>query len=414
MPSSFAGVTGPCPSCSVLIQAPFPVQQPPAQPVLYTAPPAPITPPPAAYLHREPTQPTAERVVLRPAPRQLPDRTEPIEAPTRIRRDPSGDTRPRNEPAIAPRDRGKRNAFLRFTLPVVFLCMTAGVIYGVNKVLSADRSSPATSEKSVTDLAKATGVKPIIKSGTSFEALTNDGTETLSVGSTGPTDSQVNTPAPPVDTGAKALELLEKFLAMKSLEERMPYLETKRSNEVLTASVLNRPLPEVLKISVSIREINSLEQVVDHFYNVDFADGNGGINPQTMLVRVRGEESPRVVVDPFLDLFGGKFAEFAAKPQKGSGTFLVIIAAGGRCYEDVPDPEKKLTMKIFTREDTKEIAKAYFGEQSSIGGMLRDEASGLGFGMAKACTVFMRWNLDDDPERPFLEALEIKALNWNP
>lgn len=46
--------------------------------------------------------------------------------------------------------------------------------------------------------------------------------------------------------------------------------------------------------------------------------------------------------------------------------------------------------------------------------MLRDENSGFSYGQPKSCTVLMRWNTEEDPVRPFLEALDIKALNWNP
>ena len=46
--------------------------------------------------------------------------------------------------------------------------------------------------------------------------------------------------------------------------------------------------------------------------------------------------------------------------------------------------------------------------------MLEDESSGLAYGQATACTVFMRWNIEDDPQNPFLEALDITSLNWNP
>ena len=227
-------------------------------------------------------------------------------------------------------------------------------------------------------------------------------------------ENQPEAPAPPVDSGIAALRLLEEFLEMKSLDERLPHLESKLGEAVLASSVLNGPLPEVLKTTVDIREINSIELVTDHYYHVDFANGEGGVNPQTMLVRTRGTAPPKVVVDPFLDLFGGRFERYAAEPTKEAGTFQVVISAGGKCYEDIPDAEKKITMKILAREDTKEITKAYFGEQSEIARMLKDENSGLSYGMAKACTVFMRWNLEDDPERPFLEALKITELNWNP
>lgn len=226
--------------------------------------------------------------------------------------------------------------------------------------------------------------------------------------------NQPEAPSPPIDSGIAALRLLEEFLEMKSLDERLPHLESKLGEAVLASSVLNGPLPEVLKTTVDIREINSIELVTDHYYHVDFADDEGGVNPQTMLVRTRGTAPPKVVVDPFLDLFGGRFERYAAEPTKEAGTFQVVISAGGKCYEDIPDAEKKITMKILTREDTKEIARAYFGEQSEIARMLQDENSGLSYGMTKACTVFMRWNMEDDPERPFLEALRITELNWNP
>lgn len=266
----------------------------------------------------------------------------------------------------------------------------------------------------------ASPVKPILPPDNSFEALTGEGTETLPVGDPDMPaigGNQTEPPSPPIDSGIAALRLLEQFLGMKSLDERLPHLESKRGEAILASSILNGPLPEALKIEVDIREINSIENVTDHYYKVDFADEEGGVSLQTMLVRTRGTAPPKVVVDPFLDLFGGGFARFAAEPTKEAGTFLVVISAGAPCYkdiDDVPDPENKLTMKIVSREDTKEIAKAYFGIHSEIGRMLRDETSGLSYGQTKACTVFMRWNLDEDPERPFLEALRITALNWNP
>ncbi|MEP2775774.1 MAG: hypothetical protein ABJQ29_04850 [Luteolibacter sp.] len=256
--------------------------------------------------------------------------------------------------------------------------------------------------------------------GDTFDSLTGGEevgtlpTDPLSMPEVGETDQDFPPEYQPVDGGIAALEVLEKFLAMSTLEERLPHLESKLMRAELAVSVLNAPLPEVLKITVDIRETNPIEQLIDYYYHVDFADGSDGVNPQTMLVRTRGGGDPVVVVDPFLDLFGGRFAEYAESPTAESGTFQVIISAGAFCYDDVPGPDKKFTLKILSREDTKEIAKAYFGKRSKIGDMLEDETSGLAYGQAKACTVFMRWNTDEDPQKPFLEALDLKALNWNP
>lgn len=232
----------------------------------------------------------------------------------------------------------------------------------------------------------------------------------------------VDAPPPPktppelraVDGGVKALALLEDFLAMKTLAERLPHIESKLREADLAGSVLDEPLPGVMKISVDVRETNAAEQIVDYYYLVDFSDAEGALNPQTLLVRSRGSGEPKVVVEPILDMFGGRLARYAEKPTPEAGTFQVIISAGAYCHDDVPAQDDKYTLKVLSREDTKEIAKAYFGKSSKIGQMLEDEASGLAYGQAKPCTVLMRWNMEENPDKPFLEALEIKALNWNP
>jgi len=58
---------------------------------------------------------------------------------------------------------------------------------------------------------------------------------------------------------------------------------------------------------------------------------------------------------------------------------------------------------------------AYFGKASELGETFMDGTRGLGLGKAKACTVMLSWNPNkDNPEHPFLEAIQLKALDWNP
>lgn len=312
---------------------------------------------------------------------------------------------------------------MRFLIPATFVLLSAGVMYGVMTFLKKDPlARAAKAEPSGLGEEKKPSVKRIIEpDGAGFQSLTENA-ENPSIPVSQPPmpvigDAGKESPpeVQPVDGGIAALALLEDFLAMKSLEERLPHVETKRPESELAGSVLDGPLPEVLSTTVDVRETNAIEQVIDYYYHVDFASGDGKANPQTMLVRTRGTSPPKVVVDPFIDLFGGRFAAYAAKPTEEAGTFQVIISAGAFCYdENVPHPEKKFTLKILAREDAKEITNAYFGKRSKIGDMLEDETSGLAYGQAKPCTVFMRWNTEEDPEKPFLEALDIKALDWNP
>ncbi len=309
--------------------------------------------------------------------------------------------------------RNRPRRFLRLLVPMLFVGLVFGVILGVKTFLQMDHSnSTETAEMGEV-------IRPIIAndSGDTFEDLTGEETAGgIPVGE--PPMPSISDPDPVgdpgVDPGIAAREMLEEFLEMKSLDERMPFIETQQDEAELVSSVLNGPLPEVQKITVDVRTTDPIEQLIDYYYYVDFADDDGGSTPQTMLVRTRGTQPPKVVVDPFLDLFGGRFARYAKTPVKEAGTFQVIISAGAFCYDEVPAPEKKYTLKILARDDAKEIAKAYFGKASKIGEMLEDESSGLAYGQATPCTVFLRWNIEDDPENPFLEALDIISLNWNP
>jgi hypothetical protein len=219
----------------------------------------------------------------------------------------------------------------------------------------------------------------------------------------------------PTTPGMVAMEVLEKFLAAKTLAERLPLIETQTPEAELANSCLAGPLPTTSRIEIDAQESNSVEQVVDFYHNVDFVVDGQPVNPQTLLVRTRGTAQPKVVVDPFLDTFGGRLAAFAKAPTDKAGVFQVTVSAVASCNdENVPNREKKLTLKLLSRDNTREIARAYFGRQSKIGEMLEDGTYSLSYGKAKACTVMLRWNADDNPAMPYLEALTIKALDWNP
>jgi len=216
-------------------------------------------------------------------------------------------------------------------------------------------------------------------------------------------------------TGVSSLRVLEKFLRTSTLAERLPMIESRLSEDELAKTCLAGPLKPAPNISTDVQESNALEKITDIFFHVDFQELDGAINPQTILVRTRGVAEPKVVVDPFLDLYGGRLAEYAKSPVEHAGDFQVIVSAGAFCYDDqVPNREKKRTLKLMSRDNSREIARAYFGKHSKIGEMLENHESGLRYGQAQACTVLLRWNTEEDPEKPYLEALLIRALDWNP
>ncbi len=309
-----------------------------------------------------------------------------------------------------------RKRLIRVMVPLLFIIPLVGVVFGVLTILKKPPASPLRLPTTQTEAPKASATNNFeIKN----EPLANP-SDALPVPA--PDFPEIVQPPPklpdgiePTDPGKEAEDALEKFLAAKSLSERLPLMETMTTESELAKSCLAKPLPVSSNIFPDFRETNAVEQVIDFYYNVDFDAGNNKLDPQTVLVRKRGGSDPKIVVDPFLDSFGGRLAHYARTPTEKAGIFQVIIYAVASCNdENVPNREKKLTLKLLPRDNSKEIARAYFGRQSKIGQMLEDGTYDLSFGKAKACTVMLRWNTEDRPETPFLEALDIKAFDWNP
>ena len=310
-----------------------------------------------------------------------------------------------------------RTRLTRFMLPLLFLTATGAVIFGVRTILNNQ-----TKDGAPKDAAKPASVMPILPESflppqTPREPEPNN---ILTLPVPPPeqpsiTESPQTPPDEPTTPGMVAMEVLDKFLAAKTLAERLPMIETQTPEAELAKSCLAGPLPATSRIEIDAQESNAVEQVVDFYHNVDFDADDRPINPQTILVRTRGTGGPKIVADPFLDSFGGRLAAYAKTPSDKAGVFQVTISAVASCNEEhVPNREKKLTLKLLPRDNTKEIARAYFGRQSKIGRMLEDGTYSLSYGKAKACTVMLRWNVEDKPDMPYLEAIDLKTLDWNP
>ena len=229
------------------------------------------------------------------------------------------------------------------------------------------------------------------------------------------------TPAPnlpeglePVSPWKDAEAVLEKFLSASSLAARLPIIETRTGSEELAASCLAGSLPAVRKMIPELRETNPVERVIDCYFTVEFEATDRPAQTVTILVRTRGTNPPVVVADPFLDTYGGRLAAYIAKPTDKSGVFQVVVYAVASCTDpSIPNRERKLTLKLLSSDNTREIARAYFGRQSKISEMLEDGNYSLNYGNAKACTVMLSWNTEDNPDQPYLEAIAIKSLDWN-
>ena len=212
-----------------------------------------------------------------------------------------------------------------------------------------------------------------------------------------------------------ATKVLEKFLTAQTLAERLPLVVTQTPEPILMKSCLAGTLPGAKEIYIEAIENNAAERVVNFYHHVTFETGKSGKKSQTILVQQRGDAVPMVMVDPFLDSYGGRLAEYAGTPCDQPGTFQVSILPLATCSEEsVPNREEKLTLKLLPQDDAKEIALAFFSKQSKIARTLEDGTYSLSYGKAKACTVMLRWNTKERPGSPYLEAVALKTLDWNP
>jgi len=420
VPRALAGVVGPCPSCKTSIRAPLPMpalaiqplQQPPAtqQPVQpQQAPQQPI------QQKSEASSSSVEPTVLHPDQQPLPSRT-PASKPYVASAQETNPTSTPPPPEPQPWQQNRHNPLLRLLLGLLFLIACGALIYGLLALLPDEKvqeqAKPAEIQLSPRTALPATPQKITPPSASTQAPSFNFSNPTLLSLSL---DGKAADETQKIMPGIVALEALGKFLTAKTLSERLPYIETKIPLAELENTLLAGELPAYRSILIDTQEANAVEMVLDIYYNVDFEGEDGKINPQTLLMRTRGSGQPKLVVEPFLDLFGGRLAEFASKPSSRAGTFQVIVSALATCTnEEVPNRDKKLTLKLLSRDNTREIAQAYFGRQSKIGMLLEDGSFSLSYGKAKACTVTLRWNTEEDPAKPYLEAIDLPRLDWNP
>jgi hypothetical protein len=370
VPRDLAGIVGPCPSCGSQIQAPL----------------APSAPAP----QREAT--ATEPSMLKPEPRQLPTRSAPPDVAARPMPEPLPSLERRRVIVSPKREHPYLRNLTRLLMLVMFLVASGALVYGVLTVLKRQPPPPAPAAP-----VRENTIPPAEAPAPDVE-----------------TTSQLPDGLEPVSPWKDAETTLEKFLAAESLAERLPIIETRTGAPELASSCLAAPLPAVRKMVPELRESNPVEHVIDCYFTVEFAATDRPSQAQTILVRTRGTSEPLVVADAFLDTYGGRLAAYASTPVDKSGLFQVIVYAVASCTDpSIPNREKKLTLKLLSSDNTKEIARAYVGRQSKISEMLEDGSYSLNYGNAKACTVMLRWNTEDNPGQPYLEAIAIKSLDWN-
>ena len=211
------------------------------------------------------------------------------------------------------------------------------------------------------------------------------------------------------DLITRSAGVLGRFLKANSLAERLPIIETGTPEADLARSILSKPLPIGSSFNSTEMRFNKIEGSADIVFAVTLMNESGTREVHLMVVRTRGSQEPKVVVDPFLDGFGGRLEAFVENQEEGEKVFRVVMSVFDFCTdESVPDHQSKYTVKMSTHVGGKDVAKAYFSGRSALAGKFPQTA--LPFGRSLGSTVVLRWTKG---ERPFIEVVDIKRLGWD-
>lgn len=212
-----------------------------------------------------------------------------------------------------------------------------------------------------------------------------------------------------------ANNVLDSFLTAKDAAARVALVEPAATEEELAATLLKGPLPEVARILPELAQRDAVEQFTDYPYRVSFFLQSGRNVDFTIVVRQRGDQAPKIFLPAFLDLAGGRLSAFAKEPNKSDPvTFHVILDPLSVCHdENIPGAERKITFKLLPSMFGKEITRAYVSSGSRFAQMVGDPNSSLRWGVRMRATITVQWNHTEDPQKPYLELMNISSLNWN-
>ncbi|GAA5482643.1 hypothetical protein [Haloferula sargassicola] len=387
VPASMAGVRGPCPICSAEIQAPLPAPPPPAEvPVPRPEPAPPVDP-----------------LAVAPSPRHLQAERDPRKISARPMEDfqqPTAAVPPHRKSLDSP---SGGNGLIRIGIPLLLVIASGAVVFFIMKSRDEEPTArppvPAVPPAAFEATAQPPAVRPAMPEAPAPAGETPPENEPVAL-------TQVQ----------EAKRVAVAFLKATSLEPRLDMIEPALTAEQLGGTLLAGPLPEMHAIKELPQTRDIVEQYIDFPFLVGFS-GNAPVRRMLLMVRQRDQQPPRVLVEPVLDLLGGRLAEFAKAPTGDGMTypFRAIIEPMPRSFEEgIPNPDDKFTYKLLSADGGTEIARAYASQHSKLAEQLYSISSPARWGKRVCATLLLSWNTTEDPNHPYIRVSDIKSYNWSP
>lgn len=379
VPVELGGVTGPCPRCSESITAPKPQVQ--------------------------------ERTTIAPV-QALPAHQRQPQTAT-----PEPFSKPESQAEI-PTYTPTRTSWVSALIPLSLLALTIGAIYSILSIMgvfgSPQQTFP-TREKSTSSGTSEPNVTPprisppVVK--LPEEEVTIEDPEINPVNRT-PLPDQMS-----ADQKARlildAQETLAAFFQAENFDQKEPFIATNsRSDEELRLSCLGSELPS--HTSPVLEKTRLREVGFEAFFTVKFDDPAQTGKKRSITIQTVSKhdaEKPRILVDPFIDLFENKASQFAKQPSSSLQTLSCIFEYSSYSFDDIPSSDTMAKVSLFASLAPAEapIATAYLKRTSEAFSEIRK----LGKPDEQMTAILtLGWDLETDPQRPYLKVLGLESSSW--
>lgn len=210
-------------------------------------------------------------------------------------------------------------------------------------------------------------------------------------------------------------EVLTKFLRAQSLASRQPYLQlVSRKKEDLLDTSLNSPLPKAISIRPFVLIDNLADGVESLFFVVALESTENPNYPQLILMETMvwgGQGVPKVNADAFIDIYEKTPLTLLEKKSEKPQDFYCIISPSSFCFDDIPGAQEKATVSFLSYLNKKShFAKAYLPNDSDL---FKQISKRIGIGEDGLANLKIKLNTTEDPERPYLEVIEVNSFTWH-
>jgi hypothetical protein len=332
------------------------------------------------------------------------------------------------------RQLSKKHAVLRFLIPVLALSLLGVGYWQISGTLQKNRATPARQSRTTANQATAAtrstspslpkaaapstpspAPAPSAPAAPAKAAVLAQPHPAPLPPAVEPSPDPSSSLAPPRQSGLLASEIIEKFLAAPSLQDRLAYLRSAKSTDELATTFLARPWP-IAQFTPGAQIPHPAEGLIEYYFEVRFGENSYGFpRLATFLLHQRGQDAPQVLVDPLLDTIGGRLQAFAAAPTAAPQDFYVIMDPRVKCFDyKIPNADKKCTFFLRSHIQGKDIVTAYANELSDVRQEFNDPLGGLRWKNPIPVVLTLQWNTAEDIARPFIEVIAIKAKSWNP